>query len=43
MATPKGVIDAYIRRIERGDITLDDIKNAQTRKDVSAAIEKAKS
>lgn len=35
---PKGVIAAYVRRIERGDITLDDVPK-QARKEVEKALE----
>lgn len=40
MSTPKAVMDAYKRRIERGDITLDDIKNKATREDVKKYMER---
>lgn len=36
MSTPIPVIRAYIRRIEREDITLDDIRDERTREDVAA-------
>lgn len=38
MAAPKAIIDAYVRRIKRGVITIDDIPE-QIREDVRKALE----
>lgn len=39
MKTPTPIIEAYVRRIERGEITLNDIKREDTRNDVKTYME----
>lgn len=41
MATPKSILEAYARRIKSGAITLEDIANKNTRKDVADYLEKS--
>lgn len=38
MAVPKAIIDAYVRRIKRGTITIDDVPKS-IREDVRKALE----
>ena len=38
MAAPKAIVDAYVRRIKRGAITIDDVPKS-IREDVRKALE----